>query len=77
VLWAQLLADLRRRLADQEFDADFPGEPAVAAEYAVSRHTVRQALGRGYVREGAVLGARGRPARVLPLGLQGRSLVDE
>lgn len=44
LLWQQLLADLRRRLADGEFAAAFPCELALVAEYRVSRQTVRQAL---------------------------------
>ena len=31
LLWQQLLADLRRRLADGEFAAAFPGELALVA----------------------------------------------
>jgi GntR family transcriptional regulator len=41
-LWQQLLADLRRRLSDGEFDEALPGEFALAADYGVSRHTVRR-----------------------------------
>src|SRR5215813_9928508 len=42
-LWAQLRADLRRRLDAGAFDDEFPGELALVADYGVSRHTVRSA----------------------------------
>jgi GntR family transcriptional regulator len=58
-LWQQLLADLRARLAAGEFTAGFPGELALTEQYAVSRHTVREAL-RHLREEGAVTAARGR-----------------
>jgi len=41
-----LLADLRRRLARDDFATAFPGELALVAEYGVSRHTVREAVRR-------------------------------
>lgn len=64
-LWRQIYADLRRRLEEGEFPGAFPGELALAAEYAVSRHTVREAL-RRLRSEGAVIGERGRPSRLAP-----------
>jgi GntR family transcriptional regulator len=62
-LWAQLRADLLRRLEGGEFDASFPGEMALVADYGVSRHTVRSAL-RELRAEGLVLAERGRRPRV-------------
>lgn len=62
-LWAQLQADLRVRVAAGEFAAEFPGEHALTAQYAVSRHTVREAL-RGLRAEGLVTAARGRQPRL-------------
>ncbi len=62
-LWAQLLADLRRRLGAGEFTAAFPGELALVAEYGVSRHTVREAL-RRLRDEGLVVAERGRSPRL-------------
>ncbi len=62
-LWAQLLADLRRRLEAGEFAAAFPGELALVAEYGVSRHTVREAL-RRLRDEGLVVAERGRAPRL-------------
>lgn len=62
-LWAQLLRDLRRRLADGEFATSFPGELALVEEYEVSRHTVREAL-RRLRDEGLVVAGRGRTPRV-------------
>ncbi len=62
-LWAQVHADLRRRLDDGEFTDAFPGELALVAEYAVSRHTVREAL-RRLRSDGIVIAERGRSPRV-------------
>src|SRR5215813_15590435 len=61
-LWAQLRADLRRRLDAGAFDEEFPGELALVAEYGVSRHTVRSAL-RDLRAEGIVVAERGRRPR--------------
>lgn len=61
-LWAQLLADLRRRLDLDEFTVAFPGELALVAEYGVSRHTVREAV-RRLREEGLVIAGRGRTPR--------------
>lgn len=63
VLWTQLLADLRRRLASGEFSEKFPGELMIAQEYGVSRQTVRQALAR-LREEGVVSAEKGRTPRV-------------
>jgi GntR family transcriptional regulator len=69
-LWAQLLADLRRRLDQDEFAASFPGELALVAEYGVSRHTVREAL-RRLRDEGLVIAGRGRtPRRAEPTEIE-------
>lgn len=64
-LWQQLLTDLRARLATREFTTDFPGELALVEQYAVSRHTVREAL-RHLRTEGVVTAARGRRPRLAP-----------
>ncbi|WP_240771110.1 GntR family transcriptional regulator [Nocardioides sp. GY 10113] len=62
-LWAQVQADIERRLRAGEFTDSFPGEMALVDQYAVSRHTVREALRR--LREGGLLDAgRGRAPRV-------------
>jgi GntR family transcriptional regulator len=62
-LWAQLQEDLSRRLALGAFDNGFPGEMDLVDAYAVSRHTVREALRR--LREAGVLdSARGRGTQV-------------
>jgi GntR family transcriptional regulator len=43
-LWAQLEADLKKRLDTGEFDDRFPTDAELVAEYEVSRHTVREAI---------------------------------
>lgn len=45
-LWAQVVDDLRRRIADREFTTRFPTEQELVREYDVSRHTVREAIRR-------------------------------
>ncbi|WP_433230579.1 GntR family transcriptional regulator [Actinomadura formosensis] len=62
-LWAQLQADLVRRLEGGEFQRAFPGEHALVAEYGVSRHTVREAL-RRLRADGVVVAERGRAPRL-------------
>lgn len=62
-LWRQLHDDLVRRVETGEFAAGFPGELALVEEYAVSRHTVREALRR--LRDaGVVSSERGRTSRL-------------
>ena len=62
-LWAQLRADLLRRLDAGAFDEQFPGEMALVAAYQVSRQTVRTAL-RELRADGLVLAGRGRRPRL-------------
>lgn len=62
-LWAQLRADLLRRLDAGAFDEEFPGEMALVTAYQVSRQTVRAAL-RELRADGVVLAERGRRPRV-------------
>ncbi|GAA3007139.1 GntR family transcriptional regulator [Actinokineospora diospyrosa] len=62
-LWAQLHADLLRRVEGGEFEHAFPGELALAADYAVSRNTVREAL-RRLRADGTVVAGRGHPPRL-------------
>jgi GntR family transcriptional regulator len=58
-LWAQMQEDLRRRLGTGAFAEHFPTELELVEQYAVSRHTVREALRR--LRDSGVLdSARGR-----------------
>ncbi|MCA1719818.1 MAG: GntR family transcriptional regulator [Actinobacteria bacterium] len=68
-LWAQLLADLRGRLAAGEFAETFPGELGLVDAYGVSRHTVREAL-RHLRAEGTVTAARGRKPRLAPVEVE-------
>lgn len=63
-LWAQLLADLRARLACGEFDGGFPTDEELRDEYAVSRQTVREAA-RRLQTEGAIVRERGRRSSVV------------
>lgn len=62
-LWAQVQADLERRLRAGEFASAFPGEMALVQQYGVSRHTVRASL-RHLRESGLVEASRGRPPRV-------------
>ncbi len=62
-LWAQVRADLERRLRSGEFTIAFPGEHHLVAEYGISRHTVREAL-RGLRDMGLVDASRGRAPKV-------------
>ncbi|HTX00448.1 MAG TPA: GntR family transcriptional regulator, partial [Acidimicrobiales bacterium] len=59
----QLLGDLRRRLGGGELDESFPAESELAAAYAVSRNTVREAM-RRLRAEGTVIAERGRRPRL-------------
>ncbi|MGE5292655.1 MAG: GntR family transcriptional regulator [Micromonosporaceae bacterium] len=62
-LWAQLRADLCRRLEAGAFGEAFPGELALVAEYDVSRQTVREAL-RELRADGIIVAERGRRPRL-------------
>lgn len=64
-LWLQLHDDLVRRIEASEFPDTFPGEIELMADYEVSRHTVREALGR-LRREGIIRSSRGRSSVVEP-----------
>jgi GntR family transcriptional regulator len=58
-LWAQVLGDLRRRIARGEFTSHFPGDEELRAHYGVSRHTVREAV-RQLQADGVIERGRGR-----------------
>jgi len=58
-LWAQVLADLRGRLARGEFTGRFPGDEELRETYGVSRHTVREAV-RRLQADGVIERGRGR-----------------
>lgn len=65
IRWRQVAEDLRRRIEAGDFVQAFPGEFALAEQYRVSRHTVREAL-RDLRRLGVVTAHRGRPSTVVP-----------
>lgn len=58
-LWAQLLADLRRRVAAGEFAEGFPTDEELRQAYGVSRQTVREAA-RRLQADGVIVRQRGR-----------------
>lgn len=58
-LWAQLEAELRRRLEAGEFDDGFPTDAQLVSRYDVSRHTVREAI-RHLNKTGVLRRERGR-----------------
>jgi GntR family transcriptional regulator len=58
-LWAQLEADLHRRLDQGEFEERFPTDHELVEQYGVSRHTVREAI-RHLNRAGILRRERGR-----------------
>ncbi|MFV1989380.1 MAG: GntR family transcriptional regulator [Acidimicrobiales bacterium] len=58
-LWAQLEAELRRRLDAGEFDERFPTDNELKEQYAVSRHTVREGV-RHLNKTGVLRRERGR-----------------
>ncbi len=65
-LWAQLVDDLRHRVAASEFDGHFPTDAELSKSYDVSRHTVREAV-RHLEAENLIVRGRGRLTVVQPL----------
>ena len=63
--WRQIESDLRARLGAGEFASTFPGEFGLAEQYAVSRHTIREAL-RQLRADGTITSGRGRRPRIAP-----------
>jgi len=57
-LWAQVLRDLKERLASGEFVDRFPGDADIVDTYGVSRHTAREAV-RHLQAEGLLVRRRG------------------
>lgn len=64
-LWAQVLDDLRRRLAEGEFTEHFPSDLELTQSYGCSRHTVREAV-RRLQSDGLVERRRGLGSRLAP-----------
>ncbi len=58
-LWAQVLEDMRRRMAAGEFERGFPAERDLIEQYDISRHTMRDAMRRLHA-EGLIDRERGR-----------------
>lgn len=58
-LWAQLEADLKRRLDAGDFSERFPTDHELVEQYGVSRHTVREAI-RHLNKTGILQRQRGR-----------------
>lgn len=58
-LWAQIVADLRDRMAGGAFDERFPTDEELTSTYGVSRQTVREAV-RRLQEEGLLERHRGR-----------------
>lgn len=58
-LWAQLEAELKKRLDAGEFDSGFPTDAQLVKRYGVSRHTVREAI-RNLNKTGVLRRERGR-----------------
>lgn len=63
-LWAQVLEDLRKRIAAGEFTRRFPGDVELVAHYGVSRHTAREAV-RRLQSEGLIERRRGQGSFVI------------
>ena len=72
-LWAQLHADLRRRLEAGEFTERFATDQQLVQEYGVSRQTVREAV-RRLADSGLLDRERGRGTRVRTFEYLGGSL---
>ncbi len=68
-LWAQLLADLRMRVAAGEFAERFPTDEELRVEYGVSRQTVREAA-RRLQGDGVIVRERGRGTAVAAAPLE-------
>ncbi len=68
-LWAQILEDLRLRMAADEFSERFPGDLELVRHYGVSRQTVREAI-RRLQQEGVVERVRGQGSSVRPRPLE-------
>lgn len=63
-LWAQIVEDLRSRLAVGEFDERFPTDEDLVSRYGVSRQTVREAV-RRLQATGLLERQRGRGTRLV------------
>jgi GntR family transcriptional regulator len=64
-LWEQLSARLRDRILSGELNGRMPAEWQIAAQYGVSRDTVRRALEK-LREEGLIMATRGRGTFTVP-----------
>lgn len=71
-LWAQVLEDMRGRLASGEFADGLPAERELIDQYDVSRHTMREALRRLHA-DGLINRERGRGTFIRPQNIDQRS----
>lgn len=71
-LWAQVVADLERRLSAGAFADGLPPERDLIAEYGISRHTMREALRRVQDR-GLISRERGRGTFARPATIEQRT----
>lgn len=65
-LWAQLVDDLRRRVAANEFGERFPTDAELSQSYSVSRHTVREAV-RHLEADSLIVRRRGHTTTLQPM----------
>lgn len=71
-LWAQLLEDMRTRLASGEFTNGFPPERVLVDQYDVSRHTMREVMRRLHA-DGLINRERGRGTFIRPQTIEQRT----
>ena len=71
-LWAQVLENMRLRLAEGEFATGFPAERELIEQYGVSRHTMREAM-RRLQADGLINRERGRGTFLRPQAIEQRT----
>lgn len=71
-LWAQVLENMRLRLAEGEFATGLPAERELIEQYGVSRHTMREAM-RRLQADGLINRERGRGTFLRPQAIEQRT----